>query len=453
MRIELQYIGTRLAKSNYLLPEAFMGKKVTSGVFNRMEFRNSCPEYVYLLQQLSQKVNVTKAPTSISAKDGKITAYGGYSIDVDGEFARFGRNHDPKHIYTHSVSHYDSGKELLKVYDKRVHLHNLPELPERAQKRFGIATTYNCEGKKVGRCEVFFSASMPAMTAWVKKYALGSFMPDMSYYGVSFDNGRPVGPIKGCLRPMETAHTENCWVAGENIRAGTLPTSKEGQRLLAQVPPLWLYDKAYITNVGSNFYDLNLDEPVEIISVYYNMVQPSQGLLKKFRVPTDDHPKWFGIKHAPKYGWTWLKVASMNYDAFDFPELPVGAEKTFGVASVYPLTDDQPEHHSSTGGTWVDISFSTKDHAAVRAYCSRFGIADPAPHLPDTLGLWGVYSLTYNAETKTARRMKFYDYEGTQKYMMEMYVSSVLNGGRPMPEVIGDACKTVMDFNFRKGLW
>lgn len=440
-RLELQYVGMKLAKINYLLPDKLLGQNVSPGMLSSVEFTNKHPEYAYLLSELCKRVAVTSAPGSISIKNGKITAYNGYCADVEADLARFKQ----KRPNLHSVSVDALGRETAKVYWRQSD--NLPVLPQSARMKFGVATTYALGGERIGNPEIFFEASDEEMRKWASEYKLGGFIPSASYYGVAFRGTTPVGPIKACLRTLDSPHTENCWVSGAKIRTGVSPESFEGKSLIARVPDNWLYNKEYITNTGSNFYDLGLDKPVEIISVYYNMVTPSRALLDHFGVPNIDPPKWFGIKYAPKYGWTWLKVANMDYSKFEFPALPVGAAKTFGVASVYPLTANQPVHHSSLGDDWVDLSFSTRNHRAVREYCVAEGLDDPAPHLPDTLQLWGVYSLTYNAVTKKARRMKFYDYEGTQRYMMEMYVSSVLG------ESVSEASKRVMELNLKMGVW
>lgn len=451
-RLELQYVGTRLAKVNYFTPEPVAQARDPMRRFALLQERHSreFPEYFHLANDLLRRTAATKLPYSLSIKDGKLTAYGGYMADVRGYFARFGLFFDPQRYVSYSASLGSHGDEILKAYDRRKALYALPPLPDGARHKFGVATSYAADKSVLGR-EIFFNAAPAQMAAWVDQYGLGGYLRDAEFYGVAFERGEPVGPIKSCIRPPDTPYTENCWVSGVRIRRGLSPASAQGQALLARVDPLWLAGSQHITNVGANHYDLGVGAPVEIVSVYFNGIAPSAALRAQFGVPESVQPPlWYGIKFAPAQGWVWLKVADMDYAKFAFPVLPEGAVKTFGVADVYPLTGEQPAHHSSVGADWVDLSFSTKDHAGVRAYCIAHGLDDPAPHLPGTLDLWGVYSLTYNRTTLQASRLKFYDYEGAQRFTMEMYVASVVEEGEA---AVFDAGRRVLAKNLKDQAW
>lgn len=419
-RDELQYVGARLAKVNYVAPMATDGLKPE----NISEYLLDHPEYVYLLIVLGKSRAITSLPYTLSLKGGKLTAYGGYEKDRSRVFESYSLKYDPK-IHRYFSQSFVGHSDTLKVYEND--LFYIPYLPKGSELRIGVARSYSNAGQ-VGNVEVFFWASDENMRQWVKKHRLGFFVPGSAYYGISFKALTPIGPVKSCIRPEPQQYSEDCWVSGEKIRAGFNPESRQGKELLSRVPKVWTQLPSRIRNVGSNYYEVDSGEKVEVISIYYNGDPPPQHLLDQFSVPVKNVPPWWGIKYAPKYGWVWLKIADMTYEAFDFPELPEGAVKGFGIASVFPLSAEQPKQHSTKGTDWVDISFITKDHGSVREYCRRMGIDDPNPNLPDQLSLWGIYSLTLNKATGKIWRMKYYSYHGKQKYAMEMYAEDVVNG-------------------------
>jgi len=222
---------------------------------------------------------------------------------------------------------------------------------------------------------------------------------------------------------------EYCWSDSKLVRIGYDPNSDKGLALYSRLPKKWQQINGFC-NIGSNIYDLGRVGRYEIISAYaYLDGQLSKEVRQEFNIPLDIvNPPWFGIKYCPDLDYSWLKVSDVEYSKYKLPILPNGAEYIPGVGCVYSENDTQPSAHNDSTGKSCECPFMSKDHKSVREWCKSFNVPDPHIDLPNTLPIWGVYSITYRPETLEILRFKFYNYDNQQRYEMEMYLDSLLEG-------------------------
>ncbi len=400
------------------------------GVETKRNYTVDAPEHALLLAQYAAVRNET--PSVLSEKNGKLTAYAvGDGVALALEFGADLRDWGP----VHAINLLPDGRQSVKLYDQDIYEYVLPLLPEGTDLSpagappngiYGVACTW-IDGVESDDREIYFLAARDAVEAWAAPLGLPVPEASIDYWGVVFNGEGTILHLKALKWVRaETGPVEKCWVAGSNIRTGYCGCD-EARQLLAQIPQG--YVAGQVMNVGANEYDLGPAHGVhEIISVYFKG-QLSEYHRNLFSVPYDViAAPWYGIKYCPDYACEWLKLADLRYDQYTLPPIPENAERAFGVATTYAKTGTQPPVHNGEGDGWRDCSFITRDHAAVRRWCLDLGLADPAPHLPDTLILLGVYSVTHHATTGEIKRVKFYDYYTAQRFEMELYLSGVLAG-------------------------
>ena len=431
------------------------------GAETKRNYTPDAPEYSVLLEQYRAHRSGDGYISVLSKKDGKLTAY----IPDDGanrdaamaEFGAQARNWGS----VFAISIHPNGDQSIKLYDEDVGNYDLPALPavaaigqsKNGNSLYGVACTW-MNGEEMPEREVYFSAPSASVAGWAAPRGLILPEADVDYWGAVFNRQGIVTHLKALKWvAKEVGEVERCWVNGINVRSGFCGCD-ESQAILSRVPKSYL--AGHIMNVGANEYDLGEYGRHEIISTYFKG-EVSQYHRDLFGVP--EHiisAPWYGLKYCPHYDCEWLKLADMDYSRYTLPDIPENAHRAFGVATVYAKTQDQPPVHNASGDGWRDCSFITRDHAAVRAWCLANGLDDPAPHLPDTLILLGVYSITHHAETGEIKRVKFYDYHTQQRFEMELYLSAMLAGrgaGKSFDEplyteaVIRDARDRVAIFN------
>ena len=418
--IEIQYINGVLVKRNYMLAR-----------HDRLY-----GEYLWIkhLMFLRLGISDTFSPYMVSEKQGKYTLYASLKMLRDEGLLPFvpdSRYGDGTLV---AFSCLPDDTLQFKFYDNAYANYTLPELPGGCSYYLGVTSTYDAAGQRVGDHELYFKGDRDVVLAWASSRGFTPCSDNrVTFYGVTFDDA---GKLTGTFKEMvETRiaeiepRVEQMWVAGNMNRIGYAPEATAGVGLIEQINRKWLAKMNTAATISSSDYDIGTGETVRIISLYFNREVISDDLRQKFNVPdTVIPPPWYGIKYAPKYGWAWLKLADMNYDNYRLPAMPENAHRAFGVATTYPETQDQPPAHNAAQKDIHHCSFITKDHAAVRRWCAENQVADPMPSAPDVLPLWGVYSITHHAVTLQILRVKFYEYFGQQRYDMEGYLDSMLQG-------------------------
>jgi len=415
-----------------------MEHQYIDGIFSKTNYERSTPEFWPLVEQMMAKTALPEVPFWISLRGDKYTAYlhdRKYLASVQPEFG-FPDTDIP---VAYALSVYGDGSRSLKIYVPREN-YTLPTLPAGSRVYAGVATNWR-DGKQSGPTEVFFEAGYAETLEWCT--ANGLVMPpgDPAFFGVDFEDGKILGKFRAVqVVKQPRGEVERCWVAGECVRIGYDFYSPQGIEIAGKLNNKWIVN---ISNIGINSYPLG-----EIISMYNGSITVPDKLRQLFRVPeTISPPQWYAIKYCPALDLTWLKLSDMNYQNYSLPGMPEGATRAFGVATTYPEKVNQPPAHNMEGMGWLDCSFITKNHAAVRDWCMINNLPDPKPDLPDLLGDWGVYSLTFNQSSGAIGKIKFYSYTG-QRAEMNCYLDSVVAAGSDKPSQV-KIIETVKAFNTR----